>query len=255
MKIRQLTEAGNAKFKAWLDMRAPGEQPPQELLDGLEDTKEFLDREIDIDRTFDNRLEFGRYLVEVFRDLKAQALLAEKNDGMWNWLTVAFFRQVGKKMSKSWHYCVTRRGHSGSLAYRHLVRTSYEMYWRHGDKSLAMLSTDLGTWGEMSEQLTSRQYVAHHQGFIAAAGALYLRDGRLVKGAASRLKPVKKRMKGDKSGRGNVARLALAVRRLCRTYDTHALREEEMLRLLPREFSRFVPDLQAHGISAVQDTK
>lgn len=255
MKIRQLTEAGNAKFKTWLEIRAPGEQPPQELLDGEDDTKVLLPREVDVDRQFRNRLEFGRYLVEVFRDLSAPALLAEKNDGMWNWLTVAFFGQVGKKMSKSWHYFVTRRGHSGSLAYRHLVRTSYEMYWRHGDKSLAMLSTDLGTWGEMSEQLTSRQFVAHHQGFIRAAGALYLRDGHLVRGAASRLKPVKKRTKGDKSGRGNVARLAIAVRRLCRTYDTHALGEDEMLRLLPREFSRFVPDLQAPEGSVAQDLK
>ena len=255
MKIRQLTEAGNAKFKTWLEIRAPGEQPPQELLDGQDDTQEFLEREVEVGREFRNRLEFGRYLVEVLRDLKAQALLAEKNDGMWNWLSVAFFRQVGKKMSKSWHYCVTRKGHSGSLAYRHLVRTSYEMYWRHGEKSLAMLSTDLGTWGEMSEQLTSRQFVAYHQGFIAAACALYLRDGNLVRGAASRLKPVKKRIKGDKSGRGNVARLAIAVRRLCRTYDTNSLGEDEMLRLLPREFSRFVPELPAQEGSAAQDSK
>lgn len=244
MKIRQLTEAGNAHFKEWLEIRAPGEQPPPELLDGEDDTKAFLDREVDVDLEFRNRLEFGRYLVEVFHGLKAQALLAEQNDGMWNWLTVAFFRQVGKKVSRSWHYTVTRRGHRGSLAYRHLVRTSYEMYWRHGEKALAVLSTDLGTWGDMSEQLTSRQNVAYHQGFIATAGALYLRDGRLVRGAASRLKPAKKRPPGDKSGRGNVARLALAVRRLCRTYDTHALQEQEMFGLLPREFSRFVPSSQ-----------
>lgn len=255
MKIRQLTEAGNAKFKTWLEIRAPGEQPPQELLDGPDDTTEFLDREIDVDREFHNRLEFGRYLVDVFRDLKAQALLAEKNDGMWNWLTVAFFQQVGKKTSRPWHYFVTRRGHRGSLAYRHLVRTSFEMYWRHGEKALAMLSTDLATWGDMSEQLTSRQNVAHHHGFIATAGALYLRNGHLVRGAASRLKPAKKRLAGDKSGRGNVARLALAVRRLCRTYDTHDLEVEEMLRLLPREFGRFVKDLQIQPNSAVHDSK
>ena len=37
------------------------------------------------------------------------------------------------------------------MAYRDLVRTTHEMYWRHGENALAMLSTDLGTWGDMSD--------------------------------------------------------------------------------------------------------
>lgn len=240
MKVRQLTDLGTAKFRAWLESRKPGESPPPNLLDGEDDTKELLHREIELDKKFETRFELGRYLVEVFRDLPAQVLLSEKNDGLWNWLTVAYFNQIGKKTSKYWHYVVTRRGHAGSLAYRHLVRTSFEMYWRHGEKSLVMLSGDLSTWGDMSEQLTSRQNVAYHHGFIAAANELYLHDGKLIKGAASRLKPARKRRPGDRGGRGNVARLALAVRRLCRTYDTHELPTNEMLQLLPKEFARFV---------------
>jgi hypothetical protein len=34
--------------------------------------------------------------------------------------------------------------------------------------------------------------------------------------------------------------LALAVRRLCRTYDTHVLETSAMLDLLPREFKNFI---------------
>lgn len=239
MRVRQLTDLGTAKFRSWLETRRPGELPPPFLLDGEEETSELLLRDIERDQKFETRFELGRYLVEAFKALPAQVLLSEKNDGLWNWLTVVYFEQIGKKTSKYWHYVVTRRGHAGSLAYRHLVRTSFEMYWRHREKSLVMLSGEPSTWGDMSEQLTSRQNVAYHHGFIAAANELYLRDGRVIRGAASRLKPISKRRPGDRTGRGNVARLALAVRRLCRTYDTHELPTNEMLQLLPKEFGHF----------------
>jgi hypothetical protein len=176
MKVRQLTDLGTAKFRTWLESRKPGESPPPSLFDGEDETKELLHREIELGKKFATRFELGCYLVEVFRDLPAQVLLSEKNDGLWNWLTVAYFDQIGKKTSKYWHYVVTRRGHAGSLAYRHLLRTSFEMYWRHGETSLVMLSGDLSTWGDMSEQLTSRQNIAYHHGFIAAANELYCKQ-------------------------------------------------------------------------------
>lgn len=240
MKVRQLTDLGTTKFRLWLETRQPKEMPPAELINGADETKVLLDREIDPELIFDSRLEFGKYMQDVFAGLPAQTLLSERNDGLWNWLTVAYFSQVGRKTSKYWHYVVTRKGPAGSLAYRHLVRTAFEMYWRHGENSRVLLNADMATWGDMAEQLTSRQNVAYHHGFIAAANALYMRDGKLKRGAASRAKPAHKRKPGDRSGRGNVARLALAVRRLCRTYDTHELPTSEMLLLLPKEFSSFI---------------
>ena len=113
------------------------------------------------------------------------------------------------------------------------------MYWRHGETSFVMLYVDMSTWGDLSEQLTSRQNVVYHRGYIQAANALYLSNGRLKRGAAGRVRPLAKRKPGETSGRGAVARLALAVRRLSRTYDTHVLQVSEMLGLLPREFQSF----------------
>lgn len=239
MKIRKLTDVGTAKFLDWLNSGRPGALPPV-LLDGIEETQALLDRDIDPDATFHSRLEFGAYLNEVFSGLNAQALLGSQNDGLWNWLTVAYFSQIGKKRSKYWHYVVTRRGHAGSLAYRHLARASFEMYWRHGENAKVLLNVDMSTFGDASEQLTSRQNVAYHQGFIATASCLYVADGKLKRGAASRLKPPHKRKQGERAGRGNVARLALAVRRLCRTYDTHELPVDSMIKLLPKEFAPFI---------------
>lgn len=240
MKMRKLTEAGRQIYREWLANRKPGELPPAQLLADETLTAPTVDVDVDLDRWFDTRLDFGKYMAEVLHELDARALLKESNDGMWDWITIAYFAQFGRKTSKSWHYTVTRRGHSGSLAYRHLARTAFEMYWRHGEASQVMLRVDMSTWGDLAEQLTSRQNVAYHRAYIKAANALYLANGKLVRGAASRVRPRAKRRPGETRGRGGVARLALAVRRLSRTYDTHVLGMGDMLGLLPKEFQHFL---------------
>ncbi|MBL8278247.1 MAG: hypothetical protein JNL93_16225 [Pelomonas sp.] len=214
--------------------------PPADLLSDTSATELAFDIEIDLARVFESRFEFGKFIAELLAHEDAKTLLGQKNDGLWDWLTIAYFSQFGKKVSKPWHYTVTRRGHSGSLAYRHLARTAFEMYWRHGQASLVMLHVDMSTWGDLAEQLTSRQNVAYHRGYIQAANALYLSDGKLRRGAASRVRPIKKRKPGETIGKGGVARLALAVRRLCRTYDTHILGTADMIDLLPKEFKNFI---------------
>lgn len=239
MKIRRLTTAGREHYQTWLSHRHSGELPPADLLEGIGETEVILDVEIDPSLTFANRFQFGKYMVDLLDKEDAKVLLSQKYDGLWDWLTIAYFSQFGRKVSKPWHYTVTRRGHSGSLAYRHLARTAFEMYWRHGADALVMLHVDMSTWGDLSEQLTSRQNVAYHRGYIRTANTLYLSDGKLRRGAASRVRPLNKRKIGETVGRGGVGRLALAVRRLCRTYDTHVLETAEMLELLPREFNHF----------------
>lgn len=239
MKVHRLTDEGREIFVQWLATRSQDEQPPTGLLTDPVLAEVAFDIDIDIGKKFENRLEFGKYIVSLFEHEDKKALLSPKSDGVWDWLTVAYFTQFGKKMSRSWHYSVTRKGHAGSLAYRHLARTAFEMYWRHGEASLVMLHVDMATWGDLAEQLTSRQNVAHHRGYITTASALYMADGKLRRGAASRVRPLKKRKPGETIGRGGVGRLALAVRRLGRTYDTHVLATSVMLDLLPKEFSRF----------------
>lgn len=223
--------------------------PPECLLVGIEETEDFLNSiEIDPDKIFGTRYEFGKYIAEIFARFNAPVLLSERNDGFWNWLTVAYFAQFGKKGSKYWHYLVTRHAHAGSLAYRHLARTSYEMYWRHGERSNVLLSSDMSTWGQISESLTSRQNIAYHQSCIATANVLYLDNGKLRRGSGTRVPALAKRKPGDRTGRGGAERLAIAVRRLCRTFDTHILEADQMIKLLPREFAGFVSKtVQAAG--------
>ena len=129
MKLRKLTAHGIATYQEWLQNRKPGEMPPECLLAGAEETEELLKSvEIDQAKVFSTRYEFGEYIAEILDDCSAPDLLSERNDGLWNWLTVVYFAQFGQKSSKYWHYAVTRQGHSGALTYRHLARTSFEMY-------------------------------------------------------------------------------------------------------------------------------
>lgn len=241
MKLRKLTAHGTAIYQQWLQNREPGKMPPECLLLGAEETEELLKTvEIDPDKIFSTRYEFGKYIAEILDSFSAPVLLSERNDAFWNWLTVVYFAQFGKKGSKYWHYLVTRRAHAGSLAYRHLARTSYEMYWRHGERAGVLLSSDMSTWGQVSESLTSRQNIAHHLSCIATANTLYLDNGKLRSGSGARVRAAAKRKPGDRTGRGGAERLAIAVRRLCRTFDTHVLEAGQMIELLPREFASFV---------------
>jgi hypothetical protein len=241
VKVHRLTDAGQKKFREWLEQRTFGELPPEELLSEQSNAEMAFDVEIDESKIFKNRFEFGKYIHDVLNEkLDAKTLLGQKNDGVWEWLTIAYFSQFGKKVSKYWHYSIERKGHSGSLAYRHLARTSFEMYSRHGAEALVMLSAGMPTWGELSEQLTSRQDVVYHRAYIQTANAMYMKDGHPLTGAAGHVKPPKRRKRGDTLGKGGAARLALAVRRLSRTYDTHILQPSQLMELLPREFSNFI---------------
>lgn len=241
MKIRTLTQQGTAKYEQWLASRRVGEMPPSSLRDGVDDTAAAFDVEIDPDRSYLSRYEFAEYMAKVLCGVDTRDLFSHTRDGVWNWITVVYFSQFGKKVSMPWHYAIKRRGHAGSLAYRHIARTSVEMHMRHLEYSLVMLNGDLSTWGDMSEQLTSRQNVSHHRGYIKAANSLYMENGKLRRGAAGRVPPKAKRKDGDRRGKGGAARLALAVRRLCRTYDTHDLETAQMIDLLPKEFGLFKP--------------
>lgn len=241
MNIRRLTEKGRQEYRDWLATRRLGDVPSNEILEGDDQTEPAFEVELDTSKKFASRYEFGEYITGALSGLDSKVILSQECDGLWDWLTVLYFDQFGQKGSKPWHYTVTRRGHSGSLAYRHLARTAYEMYLRHGESSKVMLAVPMDTWGDMSEQLTSRQKIAYHRGYIQAANSLYMSGGRLRRGAAGRVKPPAKRKPGDAAGKGGVARLALAVQRLSRTYDTHPLQLDSLLGLLPKEFGGFMP--------------
>ena len=109
----------------------------------------------------------------------------------------------------------------------------------HGDAANLILRGAMHTYGDMAEQLASRQTIAHNRGFFQAANELYVRDGKLRRGATSRPRKPKDRKPGDRTGFGGIRRLSTALQRLDLTYDTEQLDANQLISLLPREFSRW----------------
>jgi hypothetical protein len=161
-------------------------------------------------------------------------------DGVWAWLAAVYFEQLAAKgIRRSEHYVVTRQGTAGSLTYRHAVRTPYELVHVHGEGAGICLSGPMSTHGELTEQLASRQTIAYNKGFFQTAFHLYVKEGKLRRGAASKPKKLKNRKPGDKTGYGSIRRLAIALQRLNLTFDTEIMKYTEMAGVLPIEFAKW----------------
>jgi hypothetical protein len=236
--LRTLNTEGLRVFRAWLD--DPMTPFPTGLKDAAEYTELTYDLQIDETKMFATRHEFGIYLDTLFTGMDFHELRAPKSDGLWAWLAVMYLSQLApKKLKKPEHYIVIRKAAKGSLAYRHDVRSAFELVHIHGDHARVCLSVPMDTWGEMSEQLAARQTLAHHRGFFRAAYALYMQDGKLRRGASSHPKKPRDRKPGDRVGFGSARRLAIALKRLDLTFDTEIMPANSTIAVLPKEFQRW----------------
>lgn len=236
---RKLTESGLRKFAGWLS-DVQGRTPPAGLLDGEEETELCEGISMDPTRRFESRFEFGVYLNECLAATNFDELTSVAGDGLWAWIAVVYFDQLSEKgVRRSEHYIVTRRGSAGSLAYRQGVRMSYEMVHVHGEAAMICLRSAMHTFGDVAEQLASRQTLAHNRGFFRAAHDLYIEGGKLRRGAASKPKKARDRKPGDRTGFGSIRRLSIALQRLDLTFDTEQLDAADLISVLPREFARW----------------
>jgi hypothetical protein len=240
IELRKLTASGISVFKTWLESGGSG-TVPSILVSGPENTETVYGIQIDPDKIFENRYDFGCYLNEVFKDIDFTELMSRENDGLWAWLAVIYFGQLAPlKPAKFWNYIVTHVGPKGSLAYRQAARTSYELVKIHGEEANVCLAVKMSTWGEMAEQLTSRRTLVYNRGFFSAASTLYVRKGKLKRGASSKPVKLKNRKPGVITGFGSARRLAIALQRLDLTYDTEIMGSTELIIVLPKEFAKWV---------------
>jgi len=239
IKTRKLNAEGLTAFFKWIESALDG-VPPAELLESETLTDPFGDYDVDPVREFDSRLAFGSYLNESLSGADFNGLMSPDSDGLWAWLAVVYFKQLtAKGIRRVEHYVVVRKGSAGSLAYRQAARTSYELVHIHGTYAEICLKSQMHTFGDMTEQLASRQGIAHNRGFFQTAYELYIRKGRLRRGASSKPRKPKDRKVGDRTGLGSVRRLAIALQRLDLTYDTGEMKSDQMKAVLPKEFAKW----------------
>lgn len=246
-RVMSLNEGGASKFQSWLE--SPIGEPPYYLLTNEQYCDQIAEEYfVDAGRQFANTFELGKYLVdEVFVDPHDPVKL-RADAGIWAWVSLALISNLLVRTTAKFgrpldvpHY-LELGGQSGQrLAYRLIVRTAWELVRLHGETAVVALGSKKSPWGEMAEQLSSRQQVFAHPCFWTIAHRLYLDSaGNLRRGATSQ-RPAKARKDPKNSaGRGGVRRLPFTFRQFDRTYNTRELTLEQALPLLPSEYVRWI---------------
>lgn len=237
MKVRRFNDKGIRQMGQFIDSLTTEEPQkyPNELITDPSST-EIIDDKIVIDeRSFSNRFEVGKYFNDKFADADMQNV--KRDRGLWSWLALFYFDEICNRDSEGnpkpgerarwipeiWNF---------RKYYRHLLAGPYRIYtaFRLEPKiALSLLCTPPYQPGEVVEQMTSRQELVTNSSIIEAATKLYVdnKGESHKRGAAGK-------------GPGSARRLADVIAQLDLTWDLYSLSTEEVLTLLPQEFSRFL---------------
>jgi hypothetical protein len=208
--------------------------PPTNLLEDPAYT-EILSEKTEVEpRTFENRLEAGRYLNDLIET--SNITLPEQDRGLWAWLTLLHFDAV---CPADGHGNRSPQGEARLLPlldnhqrfYRHLLLGPFLITRAHRDnpeRALAFLNQTLWEPGEIVEQLASRKELVTNPAVAEAATRLY------VDQATNTFK----RGSGSKT-KGAPRRLASLLNQLDLTWYLYGMSTDEILALLPKEFDRF----------------
>jgi hypothetical protein len=226
------------RFGEFLDsLTTPSPQgyPEEILIDTA--TSDIVEPKIEIEKKiFANRLEAGKYLNECFSPASIAGI--DNQRGLWAWLALFFFDELcppdaqGRRKPGERARWVPAVGDFRKY-YRHLLAGPYRIYRAHRDKperAMALLCTPLHQPGDIVEQLASRQELVTNIAVMEVATALYIDSpsGQPKRGAAGR-------------GPGSARRLADIFNQFDVTWDLYAMTSDDLLNMLPREFSRFRP--------------
>ncbi|MEA5669659.1 hypothetical protein VA603_19175 [Stenotrophomonas sp. MH1] len=243
-QVAMLNEDGIGMFRMWL--KAPAGMPPREILTDprfsivLEE-----DHEIDLDRRFETTYELGRYLHEEVFGGSVDRLKLRGRHGLWAWISLAMIGSLlrrgrgktGLPLGEA-HYV-----HAGErLGYRLIARTAWEVVCLHGDNARLPFSSPASPWGDVAEQMTSRQEIFMHPSFWKVAGVLYLEaDGRVKRGVSAIRSAGHRKNPRSRVGLGGLRRLAVSFGQFERTYLLRAMTAEQIIGILPREYGAWAP--------------
>lgn len=238
MNLRRFNSAGVTAFSDYRMalISEPALPPPRELLedDGL---TEVINGGIEVaQRSFATRLDAGVYLNELVD--RASLSQPERDRGLWGWLTLFFFDEVcpkdgnGRRDPQDEARLLAQVDNFQRF-YRHLLLGPFLIVRAHADspqRALAFLCNPLWKPGEIAEQLASRKELVTNRAVAEMATQLYYDPEKksFRRGAGSSVK-------------GAARRLAALLNQLDLTWYLYGMSDEEILRLLPKEFDRFRP--------------
>ncbi len=202
------------------------------LKDSTITTKLYGSNEFKVEPFF-NTKEMAKEIVSSLGEISPIKQLS--NSGLWAWLTYVLRDQLFDKDANGiWRIGENHRWYPSSpndwqKGQRHLVRMPVLLYVMFENDADHLLCNKPSVMPEIREQLTSRNNMLIGS-FQAAAKSLYFDDktGKLKRGAGG-------------SGPGSPRRLSKVQQQLDVTWDFDELDSQEIINLLPSEFSRFIP--------------
>jgi hypothetical protein len=235
--IRRLNEKGLKFFQDYIGRIAGGEKndPPIAILTD-DNWSESVDLNLDVDgsRTFTTRYEMGEYLVQLFDGINPQVVIADT--GLWSWLALLWFNQLcpakadgSRKPSKPYNYILSPNYNHRP---RHALRTTWQLVSGYGEAAHFLLSKGPNERGELLEQLAARQFFIGCKGIIETASQLYSDPARNTFKVGST----------SQKRRGNIRRYINYLQQLELTYDLYTLPRNEIINMLPAEYSGFLSE-------------
>ncbi|MCY3673403.1 MAG: hypothetical protein OXH65_07080 [Paracoccaceae bacterium] len=183
---------------------------------------------------FETAKEMAKAILKSLGSNKFEDLIYD--NGLWAWFTIVLRDYLFKKDNKnSWKLGEIHRWYPSDpndwqKGQRHLVRMPVLLLKFLGDDADHLLCNPPNVLPDIREQLTSKN-VLIESNFQKVARDLYLNSytGKLKIGAGG-------------SGPGSPRRLAKVHQQLDITWDFEELGPEKILKLLPSEFKRFIPN-------------
>jgi len=240
-KARILNDSGLQRFRDYIAAArvTPSLPPPIEMLEDGKFSEPFSPTVEVEQRQFANAYDFGVYLISALSDCEPREI--SRNHALWSWLSLFFFDEIAKpgssgarKILEEAVYVLDER-FGFQRYYRHLVRTPWLAVLRHGEMAKVLLiASGGGTRTEVGEQLGAYPDLFGCSNIIASAYQMYFDiDAQKPKRGTSG------------KGAGTPRRLAAIVRQLQLTYDLNDCPIEDFLKLLPKEFSRWMPQVDS----------
>jgi len=231
MLLRALNPNGVARFRLALAKMRDGtaNEPPTDLLEDSAHT-ELLSVDINAEpRAFVSRLELGQYLNELLDPLQVDEI--DRNRGLWSWLSLWLFDSVSPRRPDGSRKPGRDYRHIPDFSYRyrhrHLLFGPYELFRRHGPRSIVLLAGTPSSESNLYHEIAGRQELVANGGVIDATVRLYMdrKSGAPKKGA-----------QGAATIPGGVRRLVRVLQQLDLTFDLHAMSGKQIVDLLPDEF-------------------
>ncbi len=185
---------------------------------------------IDETKTFQTRMEMGKYLTELFKQADVDRSAVIGNRKMWTWITYIWFDQIcpvengNRKLREMARYICSS---DYTDYFRHYVANAFDIYSLYREPLCYLfLKTPVDQISDSVDAFALRQDIISNRNLVEVIHRLYWDSSldRPKRGTANRDRP------------GHTRRLKKIIDQLELTYDLYSMSPDDIISLLPNEF-------------------